>query len=318
MNVAATEPCGTVLVLGGGGFIGRHVVRTLSQTGHAVRAVDRHQVDNSWDGVEWFRGDVHDPDFLSVVAEGCDVAVLLAAGSAPGRPSDSVATEVSSHVAGTVRTAETCIQRGVRRLVFASSGGAIYGTDSIRPLQEQSETNPRSPYGVSKLAVEHYLRLIAREKGVTTVSLRIANPYGEGQRANTGQGFVAAAMWHAFAGRPLVMWGDGSATRDFIHIDDVARAFLAACCHRNPPAVVNIGTGQGCSLLKVAQTVEEVTGRKLDITFAPARHGDVHRNVLDVSRAEERLQWVPLIGLGEGLSRTARWWHEDQESNTLT
>jgi len=201
----------------------------------------------------------------------------------------------------------------VKRFLFPSSGGTVYGTDPApgTALREDMATAPRNAYGASKLAIEHYLRLLNGLGRIATVSLRISNAYGEGQRAHRGQGFVAAAIRNALAGAPLEIWGDGSVERDFVHVSDVARAFVMAAHRDDPPPIVNIGSGVAVSLSEIVRRLEDALGQPVPVVHRAGRVVDVKRNVLDISRARATLGWTPEIRLEEGLARTVRWWRHD-------
>lgn len=297
-----------VLVVGGNGFIGRHVVRHLFQVGAEVVVMDVTGPEDEFSAQDWVTGSLTDWALFASAVVSCDQVIFLASSSLPGSVNNDLSSEVDVHVKVSVKAAEICHSHGVKRFVFASSGGTVYGVDSDIPLREETHTFPRNAYGVSKLAIEHYLRVISLLRGMETVSLRISNPYGEGQRAHRGQGFVAAAMQHAVSGKTMPIWGDGSVERDFIHVSDVARAFVAACAVKTPPSTVNIGSGQATSLLQILQQTEAALGQAVPVAFEPGRIIDVKRNVLDISRARDSLGWVPQIDMGQGLKRTADWW----------
>ena len=297
-----------ILVVGGNGFIGRHVVRHLLAAGAEVVIMDMAPGPEEFARLDQVLGSIADTTLLASAVSGCDMVVFLANSSLPGSANTDLSSEVHSHVMVSVKAAEICSAQGVERFVFASSGGTVYGYSSNTPLGEDMPTKPRNAYGVSKLAIEHYLRIIGMQGGLRTISLRVANPYGEGQRALRNQGFIAAAMQHAMSGRPMEIWGDGSVERDFVHVSDVAQAFVNACTVEDPPEVANVGSGHGTSLLKVLQLAEEALGRPVPIIFQPSRAIDVARNVLDTTRAATSLGWQPSIGLEEGLSLTVDWW----------
>lgn len=297
-----------ILVVGGAGFIGRHIVRALCADGAEVTILDMAPPPPEFDKLDRIVGSIVDTTLFASAVSGCDAVVFLANSSLPGSANTNLTSEVESHVKTSVQCAEICNAQGVKRFVFASSGGTVYGYSSDLPLHEDMVTRPRNAYGVSKLAIEHYLRIIGMQRDLETVSLRVSNPYGEGQRALRNQGFIAAAMQHAVNGKVLPIWGDGHVERDFVHASDVAQAFVAACCVKDVPEICNIGSGEAVSLLKILDQIEPLLGRKLEVEFEPSRTVDVTRNVLDISRARDQLGWSPQISLAEGMQRTADWW----------
>lgn len=297
-----------VLVVGGGGFIGRHVVRAVKDAGAQPVGMDLVAPDGDLANVPWVTGSVSDPALFATAAAGCDSVVFLANSSLPNTANFDLAAEVGAHVQVSVKAAEICNDQGVRRFVFASSGGTVYGNDSAEPLTENAPTSPRNAYGASKLAIEHYLRLIGAMRPMWTVALRVSNPFGEGQRALRNQGFVAAAMQHAISGTTMPIWGDGTVERDFIHVHDVALAFVAALVAEAPPATVNIGSGQAVSLRQMLAEIETALGAPVPVAYEAGRVVDVKRNVLDVGLARRTLDWSPRLPLAEGLARTAAWW----------
>lgn len=300
-----------VLVVGGNGFIGHHVVRQLAEAGAEIVIMDIARDLDELNRLDQVIGSITDTTLFASAVAGCDNVVFLANSSLPGAANVDLASEVGAHVQATVKAAEICSSMGVKRFVFASSGGTVYGYSSERPLREDMPTHPRNAYGVSKLAIENYLRILGMRGGMETVSLRISNPYGEGQRAIRNQGFIAAALQHAMEGKTLPIWGDGSVERDFIHVSDVARAFLAASCVENPPEVVNIGSGIAVSLREVLALLEAQLGRNIAVQYEPGRSIDVARNFLDTSLANDRLNWRPSIDLKAGLRRTIGWWKNE-------
>lgn len=296
------------LVVGGNGFIGRHVVRQFQAANSEIAIMDRAHGPDEFNQLDQVIGSVADTTLFASAVAGCDNVIFLANSSLPGSSNADLASEVEAHVQVTVKAAEICHTLGVKRFIFASSGGTVYGYSSSVPLCEDMATIPRNAYGVSKLSIENYLRIIGMRGEMSTVSLRVSNPYGEGQRALRNQGFVAAALQHAMEGKILPIWGDGSVQRDFIHVSDVARAFLAAGTVPNPPEVVNIGSGQATSLRQILELLEAELGRNIAVRYEPGRSIDVARNILNRTRAVNALDWTPDVSLNEGLARTVNWW----------
>lgn len=298
-----------IAVLGAGGFIGRHALTALKKTGATLRAVDLVRPQNAKDtGAGWFVGDIADEAFISSAITGCDTVVFLASRSLPVSANNNMAAEIRSHVEGSVRAAEIALSQGVKRFLFASSGGTVYGTNSEIPVPEDTPKVPRNAYGVSKLSVEHYLRVMNELRGLKTLSLRISNPFGEGQQARGMQGFVAAAMEHAFSSKSLSIWGDGSVIRDFVYVGDVADAIVTGCSYDGTATEINIGSSKGRTLLEVAKAVEMAAGKPLELVFEPGRNIDVAANILDVSRARHELHWTPKTNFANALELTAQWW----------
>lgn len=299
-----------ILVIGGGGFIGRHILAALRRAGASVAVMDIAPAPAGYEAVDWINGSILDSSLVASAAAGSDGVVFLANSSLPGSSQADLAVEVQAHVGATIKVAEICDTLQVAQFLFASSGGTVYGHDPGPDiaLHEEMATRPLNAYGVSKLSIEHYLRILGGLRRMRTLSLRLSNPYGQGQRALRAQGFVAAAMQHGVEDRELTIWGDGTVERDFIHVSDVAAAFVAGLAYRGPAQVMNIGSGQAVSVRDMAARVGAALGRPLRLRFEPGRPIDVRRNVLDIGRARQELGWAPRTGLEEGLAKTADWW----------
>ncbi|MCP5091730.1 MAG: NAD-dependent epimerase/dehydratase family protein [Gammaproteobacteria bacterium] len=298
----------TILVVGASGFIGAAVTRALVAAGFAVRALDPFQRDDLPDGITWFQGTTGDGDLVTRAITGCDRVVFLGGNSAPDAGIPTVAREITGEVLPVIDFAEACATAGCAQFIFASSAGTVYGPSAAQQIAEDHPLAPIAPYGASKVSTEVYLRILARKYPMKSLILRLSNPYGPGQVVKRNQGFVAAAMAAAVEGRTLPIWGDGSVTRDYIYIDDVARAFAAACASEPMSDTINIGSGLGVTLLELRAAIEVATDRELAVNFEPARTVDIPRNVIDRTRAAARLGWQPEIDLSDGLRQTARWW----------
>lgn len=291
------------VVTGGGGFLGRPVLRALIRSGWEVVNLDLRAVSDV-EGVANVAGDYRDPEILRKALSRADAVFHLACSTYPGDSEADPARDVEDNVVGLLRLLRSASELGVRRFVFSSSGGTVYGVPREIPVPEEHPTVPISSHGVMKLACEHYLRLWARSEGRTSVILRLSNPYGPGQNPARGQGIVAAALDRALRGRPLEVWGDGSAVRDFVYVEDAADAFARAGGHPSSD-VFNVGSGTGVAVRDLLDAARRATGRPLEVRYAPRRLLDVPLNVLDVRKARRVLGWSPRVPLEEGLRRTA-------------
>lgn len=300
------------LIFGGGGFIGSAIADRLLRDGHSVRIFERPRVDpfrifKASEQVEWITGDFLSTHDVGEAIAGMDVVLHLVSTTLPKSSNDDPIYDVQSNVVGTLQMLNAMVAQSVRKIVFISSGGTIYGIPKYQPIDEQHPTDPLVSYGITKLTIEKYLHLFNLIHGIKTITLRVANPYGERQRIETAQGAVGVFIHHALKNIPLEIWGDGSTMRDYIHISDVAEAFVKAIGYSGPQSVFNISSGYGTSLNELISTLEQVLGKSIERRYLPARPFDVPVNVLCNHLAREELKWVPSISMRDGLSRTAEW-----------
>lgn len=297
------------LVTGGCGFIGVNLVKRLRDRGDAVRVFDnlstgRHE-DIASLGAQVIVGDVRDARALSDVAKGADVVVHLAAHT---RVIESIADpdlNFDINVLGTKNVLRACCDAGVQKLVFASTGGAILG-DQEPPVHEEMVPRPLSPYGAGKLAGEAYCSAFAGSFGLNTVALRFSNVYGP---FSYHKGSVIAQFFRdLLQGKPLIVYGDGSQTRDFVFVEDLVEAVLLAEQIDTPGDVFQIASGRETSLNElIALLGQLVPDRGLNICYEPARRGEVSRNYAKIEKARKALGYEPRVSLEEGLHRTWDW-----------
>ena len=288
------------LVTGGAGFIGSHLVDALLAHGHDVTVLDdlssgrRERVDPA---AELLICSVNDAPALDAALDGVEVVYHLAAQIDVRASVEAPAADAGVNVVGTATVLESARKAGVRRVVLASTGGAIYGDADIVPTPEAAEPRPLSPYAVSKASAEGYVALYARLHGLSGMSLRLANVYGPRQDGNGEAGVIARWCTAADAGQGVTVFGDGRQTRDFVYVGDVAEAFRLAGESRTTGSC-NIGTGRETSLLEL------VAALGVTPTFAAARPGEVRRSCLDSHRAEVLLGWRAQTSLSRGLELT--------------
>jgi UDP-glucose 4-epimerase len=302
-----------ILVTGGAGFIGSNVVDGYLAAGHEVTVADDLSAGapaNVSRRARLHRVDVRAAELDAVfAAERPEIVSHHAAQVSVRRSVEEPIHDAEINVLGSLNLLETARRHGVRRVIFASTGGAIYGElDPGTSADERHPCRPRSPYAVAKLAVEHYLDGYRIAGGLETVVLRYANVYGPRQDPHGEAGVIAIFIQRILGGLTPVIYGDGEQVRDFVYVGDVVRANVAALTvPAEEPVVVNIGTGRGTSVNALWRALAAVAQPGVGPYHEPARAGDVLHSVLDPSRAKTVLGWQPEIGLEDGLRRTWEW-----------
>lgn len=293
------------LVIGGNGFIGAHLAEGLRLRGHAVRVLDPGQAraDVDWAGIDYIRGAYTDAACMAGALDDVDTVFHLASTTVPASSNRDPAYDVSSNLVGALGLLSAMQARGLRRIVFFSSGGTVYGDPEVLPVPESHPLRPISSYGIVKVAIEQYLSMYRHLGQLDPLVLRPSNPFGPRQSAAGGQGFVAAAIARLHEGAPLQIWGDGETVRDYIFIDDLVELAIRAAASGDC-GIFNAGSGVGASLNDIRAAIERAAGRKMSVEHLPARGFDVRRVVLDVSAARERFDWSPAIDLADGIART--------------
>jgi UDP-glucose 4-epimerase len=300
------------LVLGGAGFIGSHLAEALAQEGHGVKVFDRPHIDrlplfSRHKGFEIFTGDFLNPEALIPALRGTEVVFHLVSTTLPKNSNDNPVYDVESNVLGSLRLLALCRRHEVRKIVFVSSGGTVYGLPRSVPVDETHPTEPISSYGIHKLAIEKYLALAHRLHGLDYCILRPANLYGPRQRLDTAQGAVAVFLDRALRELPIQIWGDGSVVRDYVYVGDAVEAILKAARFQGEPKIFNVGSGIGVSLNELVAEIQKLLGRQVKVEHTAARAVDVPVNVLDSTLARRHLGWGASTPLGEGLRRTCEW-----------
>jgi UDP-glucose 4-epimerase len=300
------------LVLGGAGFIGSHLAEALAEEGHRVKLFDRPHLDRlpllaRQHGFEVFTGDFLNPQALAPALRGSEVVFHLVSTTLPKTSNDNPLYDVESNVLGSLRLLALCREHGVRKLVFVSSGGTVYGLPRKVPVDEGHPTEPICSYGIHKLAVEKYLHLAHRLHGLDYCILRPANLYGPRQRLDIAQGAVAVFLDRALRDQPIQIWGDGSVVRDYVYVGDAVDAILKAARFQGEPRIFNIGSGVGASLNQLVAEIGKLLGRPVRVEHTEARALDVPVSVLDCTLARRHLGWSARTSLGEGLRRTCEW-----------
>ncbi|HRO25865.1 MAG TPA: NAD-dependent epimerase/dehydratase family protein [Luteimonas sp.] len=295
------------LVVGGNGFIGSTLVLRLLSEGYRVRVLDRGtpRSDVDWGGIEYQRGDLTDPVTLDHAVADTDIVFHLASTTVPGTSNLDPHSDVTSNLLGTLNLLASMRRVGVRRLVFLSSGGTVYGNAVASPVSEDAPLNPISSYGVVKVAIEKYLNMYASLGEISPLIIRPANPYGPRQSVSGQQGAIAVFLGKALRGEPIEIWGDGTVVRDYVYVDDLVD-MVAMAVSAGATGTFNAGSGSGYSLRAVCDAIQKVCGAPLRISYREARKFDVRSIVLDITAAGKAFGWSPGTGLEEGLRRTWR------------
>jgi UDP-glucose 4-epimerase len=299
------------IVLGGGGFLGVNLCRRLAAAGGRVRAFGRRCLfPQALAGVDWYQGDFADAASLAAAIESYEVVFHLVHASTPASANLDMAADLQQNVVSSIALLDISRNLGVKRIVFVSSGGVVYGRTKQIPTPEDAPTEPITAYGISKLAIEKYLALYQHLHGLDFRVLRVSNPFGPFQVATKNQGIVAALIAHALADEPSEIWGDGSVVRDYVFVGDVVDALEAAAADRSEARVFNIGSGRGRSLREIIAALEVALGRKMEINWKPGRPIDVPTSILSIERARTVLGWAPKTPFEQGLAETVAWWRE--------
>jgi UDP-glucose 4-epimerase len=313
---------GRVLVTGGAGFIGSHIAEAYLRGGWEVAVLDdlsRGHEKNVPKGARFVRADIRSPEARRTIVDGRFDVVNHHAAQIDVRVSvDRPAFDSEINVVGLVNLLEGAGEGGVRRFIFASSGGVVYGDPEVIPTPETAPKLPVSPYGVSKLSGEYYLRALAALRGFEGIAMRYANVFGPRQDPKSEAGVVSIFVSRLLAGEPLIVFGDGRQTRDYVFVKDVARANVLASSVPAPQGAgfdtpaFNIATSVQRSVLDLTQSVGQVMGQKRPkVEFAPARPGELSRSALDVSKAKKVLGWTPEYGFEDGLRELADWFKSE-------
>ena len=308
----------SICITGGAGFIGSHLADAFVANGDRVVVIDdlsSGREENLPAGVELHRCDVRSEEAAQVVEQGgFDVLAHQAAQIDVRRSVADPAWDAQVNVVGSLNLLEAAARGRVGRVLFASTGGAIYGEQDEFPANEDHPTHPVSPYGCAKLAVERYLYYYAVEKGLGSVALRYANVYGERQNPHGEAGVVAIFLHKLLAGETPTIHGDGLQTRDYVHVSDVARANLAAAemdlapREGSPPfRVFNVGTGVEATVVDVYRHLAAALGVEREAEHGPAKAGEQRRSAVDSAKIREELGLPEPVGLERGLRWTAEW-----------
>ncbi len=301
------------LVIGGNGFLGSHVVDALARRGHQVAAFDRFGVLKPQfvePGVEAISGDFLNAADLRAAVAGRDVVLHFLSTTDPATAEDDPTLDLRTNIMSSIQLFETCSTADVGRVVFASTGGAIYGDQDATVFREDDLTFPVSPYAIGKQAIEGYLRYFRRKRGLASTVFRISNPYGPRQNPAKRQGVIPIFLRRLERGLPLVVYGDGSMIRDYMYVADMADMVAEAVTRGTEHDLYNLGSGVGTSVRELVRCIAEATGTEPQVHHAPKPPTFVDHVTLDTSRFAGEFGPRTMTPLTEGIRRT---WDEIRE-----
>ncbi len=307
-----------ILVTGGAGFIGSHLVDALLGYGHCIVVLDdlstgvRANLPTVHPLLEFLEGDIRDAGMVTRCIEGVDAVVHLAAIASVQASVEQPSATHAVNFGGTLCLLEAARQAGVARFVYASSA-AVYGDTITLPVPEQCPPNPLTPYATDKLAGEHYLGFYRRQFGIDSRIFRFFNVYGPRQDPGSPYSGVISLFCNAVCrDQPVNVYGDGEQTRDFVYVGDLVRCLVAAL-GRGSAQVCNIGTGCGVSLNALLETLEKIEGRPIRRRQQAARSGDIRHSLADIDRLREQYGWIPDTSLATGLSKLLDWMRDGRD-----
>jgi UDP-glucose 4-epimerase len=298
------------VVLGGSGFLGRRLCGAMLEAGYRIRSISRSGVpvgppETWWSDVDWISASVG-TEPCALALQDADLLVHLASTTLPSTSNFDIAYDIESNVVGTIKTLEAASALGIKRTIFVSSGGTVYGPARETPITEHHPTEPICSYGIHKLAIEKYLQFFRSQNRFDSIVLRVSNMYGESQGCGRPLGAIAHFVTRAVEEVPIEIWGDGTITRDYVHVDDIVNAILKSATYEGTERLFNIGSGRGTSLNQILEMIRLRIPKPVIASYKPSRGFDVRENILDSRRAKQHLGWVPKITLETGLDRMIR------------
>lgn len=300
------------LVLGANGLIGSYVVDDLVKTGHQVRAFDRFSADktnyNPSEQVEQFVGDFLNRNDLAKALEGVEYVFHFISTTTPITAENDPIIDIETNIRMSVELLQLCVEMGVKRVIYPSTGGAIYGLSAANGgvHKEGDLTQPVSPYAIGKLTVENYMRYFYKKFDLDYIAFRISNPYGNRQSIRSKQGVIPIFLDRIKDGEKITVYGDGTMIRDYIYVQDVADMIVAAFDKPHQFNTYNIGSGQGNSVNEIISCIEEITGKKAEINTEPAPATFVDKVILDTARFKDEFHKEPTVSLLDGIRATCQ------------
>lgn len=305
-----------IALFGGAGFIGKNLMIQLAKekenqiTVFDVNKAFLSDVQPLPENVSFVETKFEQETDFTTLLQGQEIVYHLVSTSVPTTSNSKIPQELECNIVTTSLFLEACVKAGVKRVIFTSSGGTVYGKEVVCPLKEDAPTNPITTYGVQKITIEHLLYLYHHMHGLDYRIVRPGNPYGPYQRPNGVLGAITTFTYKALKDEEITVFGDGSVVRDYIYIDDAVRAIVNVANGDGKEKVFNIGSGKGTDLNEILATIRKVLGKELHVTYKEGRSVDVPVNYLDMTRYETTFGKTEFLSLEEGIRRTAEFLKE--------
>ncbi|WP_346984310.1 NAD-dependent epimerase/dehydratase family protein [Chryseobacterium sp. POE27] len=294
------------LILGGNGFIGSYIVDEVLAKGHSVTVLDigPEKYREPLPGVKYIFGSIDNHQLLNETFHNKDVLIHSVSTTSPFSSNQNIEYDIQSNLINAINIFKIAAANKVKRIIYLSSGGAIYGEPTSIPIPESHDTNPISSYGITKLAIEKYLKYFSLNFGIEYNIIRPSNPYGPRQNPFSNQGVISVFLGKALRGETIEIWGDGNIAKDYIFISDLASAIYNASISKKVSEIYNIGSSTFISLNEIIDVIKKVTGKNIEVKHIDSNKFDVQKVCLDIRKAQEDLLFQQKTGLLDGISET--------------
>lgn len=298
-----------ILVIGGTGFLGSHLVAKLLEKNYNVRVFSRGNLKSvyRYDNVEYIEGDLQKNYLLNKALRRIDYVYYFASTTNPKSSENDLIFDSSSNLIPLIALLNMCVENNIKKFIFCSSGGAIYGNTSALPISEDVICNPISSYGLVKLSMEMYIKYFNRKYNLRYEILRLSNPYGVNKISNVSKGIIPTFIKSIVLNQKIKVFGDGEIIRDYIYIDDFINLNLKLLTIKEKNNTMNIGSGVGISINQLINKIESSIGKKALIDYLPSREFDVHKNILKINKVKDVYKWEPTTILDDGIKKISDW-----------
>lgn len=303
------------LIFGGGGFIGSHLCENLFYEGYDVVLFDkinfsRKNISHLENKLTIIEGDFNNGIDIKTSLSKIDYVFHLVSSTLPATSNVNPEYDVETNLISSLKLLKECVNKNIKKIVFLSSGGTVYGIPEEVPIKESYFSNPICSYGIIKKAIEEYLNLYNRIYGLDYTVFRLSNPYGERQNPHLTQGAIAVFINKVIQNEPIEIWGNGEITRDYIYIKDVVNVLTKSLKIDTGHKIFNLSTGTGYSLNQIIEIIKKVSGKQVKLIFKDARSIDVPVNILDNELIKRSFNWKPEVSIEEGISKTYKFIHK--------